>query len=218
MISRVFRAIILGPPGSGKGTISSRIVKDFKLTHLSSGDLLRAQVRGKTDAGLKASEYIERGGLVPDQLMVDLILNELKGLSSVDWLLDGFPRTVEQAKALADEVGVDSVINLKVPFDVIVKRLEGRWMHAPSGRVYNQDWNPPREPGKDDVTGELLTQRDDDKPETVLARLRAYQNLTSPVTDFYRDLDLLKEFTGTESDKIWPEVQKYLSTVVPPKS
>ncbi|XP_071800084.1 GTP:AMP phosphotransferase AK3, mitochondrial-like isoform X2 [Asterias amurensis] len=185
MISRVFRAIILGPPGSGKGTISSRIVKDFKLTHLSSGDLLRAQVRGKTDAGLKASEYIERGGLVPDQLMVDLILNELKGLSSVDWLLDGFPRTVEQAKALADEVGVDSVINLK---------------------------------GKDDVTGELLTQRDDDKPETVLARLRAYQNLTSPVTDFYRDLDLLKEFTGTESDKIWPEVQKYLSTVVPPKS
>ncbi|XP_022109859.1 GTP:AMP phosphotransferase AK3, mitochondrial-like isoform X1 [Acanthaster planci] len=217
MISKVFRAIILGPPGSGKGTISSRIVRDFKLKHLSSGDLLRAQVRNQTAAGLKAKDFMEQGALVPDQLMVDLILSELKGLSSADWLLDGFPRTVEQAKALADSIALDTVINLDVPFDVIVSRLEGRWVHAPSGRVYNLEWNPPKEAGKDDLTGEPLTQRDDDRPETVLARLRAYQEMTTPVTDFFREMNKLEEFTGTESDKIWPHVHKFLSSKLPPK-
>lgn len=209
-MSRLFKAIIMGPPGSGKGTISSRIVRDFGLKHLSSGDLLRSQVNNQTEAGKEAKQYIGSGQLVPDVLMVRLILNELKPLSQ-NWLLDGFPRTVSQAESLSKQEEVSSVINLDVPFETIIQRLQGRWVHPGSGRVYNLEWNPPKEHGKDDVTGEPLIQRDDDKPETVRARLETYQKQTTPVLDYYREKGLLQEFQGTESDKIWPHVQKYLS-------
>lgn len=209
-MSRLFKAIIMGPPGSGKGTISSRIVRDFGLKHLSSGDLLRSQVSNQTEAGKEAKQYIGSGQLVPDVLMVRLILNELKPLNQ-NWLLDGFPRTVSQAESLSKQEEVSSVINLDVPFETIIQRLQGRWVHPGSGRVYNLEWNPPKEHGKDDVTGEPLIQRDDDKPETVRARLETYQKQTTPVLDYYRQKGLLQEFQGTESDKIWPHVQKYLS-------
>ncbi|PIK59757.1 adenylate kinase 3-like [Apostichopus japonicus] len=200
----------MGPPGSGKGTISSRIVGEFGLKHLSSGDLLRSQVSNQTEAGKEAKKYIGSGQLVPDDLMVRLILNELTSMKQ-DWLLDGFPRTVSQAESLSKQEQVNTVVNLDVPFDTIIQRLEGRWVHPGSGRVYNLEWNPPKEKGKDDVTGEDLIQREDDKPETVRARLETYQKQTTPVLDFYREKHLLREFQGTESNKIWPHVQKYLS-------
>lgn len=204
----------MGPPGSGKGTISSRIVRDFGLKHLSSGDLLRSQVSNQTDAGNEAKKYIGSGQLVPDELMVRLILNELTSIKQ-HWLLDGFPRTVSQAESLAEQETVSTVINLDVPFQTIIQRLEGRWVHPGSGRVYNLEWNPPKEEGKDDVTGEQLIQRDDDKPETVRARLETYQKQTAPVLDYYREKKLLQEFQGTESNKIWPHVKKYLSESLP---
>ncbi|XP_072173256.1 GTP:AMP phosphotransferase AK3, mitochondrial-like [Diadema setosum] len=216
-MSRIFRAIIMGPPGSGKGTISSRIVAAFNLNHLSSGDLLRSQIQQKTEAGLHAKKFIDEGGLVPDDVMVKLITGELHKMSS-SWLLDGFPRTVAQAEALSADQDIDSVVNLDVPFEVIIQRLEGRWLHPGSGRVYNLEWNPPKEPFKDDETGEPLIQRDDDKPATVKARLQAYEKLTRPVLDFYRSKGILKEFQGTESNKIWPHVESYLSTLLPKSS
>lgn len=206
----------MGPPGSGKGTISTRIVKDFKMKHLSSGDLLRSQILNKTSAGQSAKDYIDHGKLVPDNVMVELILNELHGLKSESWLLDGFPRTVPQADALLNKEPVDIVINLNVPFEVIIDRIKGRWTHAPSGRIYHTEFNPPKVQGKDDITGEDLIQRDDDKPETVRKRLETYQHNTQPVLQYFRDHGLLEEFTGKYSNELWPKVHKFLSTKIEP--
>ncbi|XP_054764567.2 GTP:AMP phosphotransferase AK3, mitochondrial-like [Lytechinus pictus] len=212
-MSRLIRALIMGPPGSGKGTMSSRIAKEFKLTHLSSGDLLRSQIQRQTAVGVLAKQYIDKGSLVPDDVMVKLITHELNGLPP-NWLLDGFPRTVSQADALSKNQTLDAVLNLDVPFDVIVQRLEWRWIHPGSDRVYNLDWNPPEVPFKDDVTGEDLIQRDDDKPETVRARLEAYEQLTKPVLEFYKSKGILTEFHGTETNQIWPHVQDFLSDLL----
>lgn len=216
MISKTLRTIIMGPPGSGKGTISSRIVKDFRLKHLSSGDLLRSQIHNKSKEGLQAKKYIDSGQLVPDNVMVQLILNELQKLKHDSWLLDGFPRTVPQAEALHTKEPADVVINLNVPFEIIMSRLTSRWTHAPSGRIYNTDFNPPKVPGIDDVTGEELIQREDDKPETVKKRLETYQAHTEPVLNYYRNLGILEEFTGKYSNEIWPKVHKFLSTKTEP--
>ncbi|XP_013790412.1 GTP:AMP phosphotransferase AK3, mitochondrial-like isoform X2 [Limulus polyphemus] len=215
MISRLFRAVIMGPPGSGKGTISSRILRDFAFKHLSSGDLLRAQIRDGTIAGVQASHYIERGELVPDDLVVQLVLAELRShLKGDNWLLDGFPRTVPQAQALKESFSLSCVLNLNVPDEVIIDRIKGRWVHAESGRTYHTEFNPPKVPGFDDVTGEPLVQRHDDKPETVRARLNSYKNQSTPVLEYYRKTGLLQEFTGRESNEIWPRVRAYLSSLI----
>lgn len=208
------RAVILGPPGSGKGTISSRISVTFDLSHLSSGDLLRAQVSKATPLGLKAQRFITAGELVPDETMVPLILAELQTMKGA-WLLDGFPRTQVQAEALHVQEPLDTVISLDVPSEIIVERVQGRWVHLPSGRVYNESYNPPRVAGRDDVTGEPLVQRDDDHPEAVRERLRQYKEQTQPVLEFYRGCGLLRIFSGTESDKIWPLVERYLLEELP---
>jgi len=212
----VRRLIIMGPPGSGKGTVSGRITKTYNSFHLSSGDLLRAQIAAKTKEGLLAEGYISKGALVPDDVMNSLIVNALKDqeaqMTSGSWLLDGFPRTTAQASSLHKSLPADFVINLDVPFHVIIDRVRGRWVHLPSGRVYNEDWNPPQHPGKDDVTGEPLSKRDDDRPETVDARLMAYQKQTQPVLDFYRHIDpkLVHNFQGTETNVIWPMIKDFL--------
>lgn len=139
------RLIILGAPGSGKGTISSRIVKDLKINHLSSGDILRRNIQEQTDLGLKVRDLVARGQLVSDDLITKLMISELQRQSSSSWLLDGFPRTLTQCKTLDDKrISVDRVINLNVPFDVIINRLKHRWVHPPSGRVYNMEFNPPK--------------------------------------------------------------------------
>ncbi|KAK2168512.1 hypothetical protein LSH36_16g05028 [Paralvinella palmiformis] len=202
----------MGPPGSGKGTIAARIVKDFDLKHLSSGDVLRTNIINNTDIGIQAKKYITNGALVPDHVMVSLIVSELKKLGGHSWLLDGFPRTLPQAETLHTEQKVDVVVNLNVPFDVIIDRIKGRWVHPASGRIYHTEFNPPKQAGKDDVTGENLIQRDDDKPDTVLARLQGYQHQTQPVLDFYKKMGILEEFKGNYSNEIWPHVHKFLST------
>ncbi|ESP01206.1 hypothetical protein LOTGIDRAFT_230595 [Lottia gigantea] len=216
MLSKVLKTIIIGPPGAGKGTISTRIVKDFGMKHLSSGDILRKHIMEGTATGLAAKHHIDKGELVPDRVMVDIFITELRHLHNHSWLLDGFPRTVKQAEALHRVEPVDLVINLKVPFEVIMERISNRWTHISSGRIYHSEFNPPKVTGKDDVTGEDLIQRDDDKPETVRQRLQTFQNMTEKVLDFYRERDLLTEFQGSESNEIWPRVHKFLSTIKTP--
>ncbi len=143
--------------------------------------------------------------------MVELILSELRDIRR-HWLLDGFPRTVPQAEHLMAKEKLDTIINLNVPFDVIIERIQGRWIHPPSGRVYHVSYNPPKDPRRDDLTGEPLVQRPDDHPETVKERLRQYELQTKPVLDFYHRHGLVRSFTGTESDEIWPEVLKYIES------
>ncbi|XP_040273066.1 GTP:AMP phosphotransferase AK3, mitochondrial [Bufo bufo] len=219
MVSRMlFRAVIMGPPGSGKGTISDRIVKHFALKHLSSGDLLRLNIQKKTEVGILAKSYIEQGQLVPDGVITRLIVQELNNFGEHNWLLDGFPRTVPQAQALDKAYQINTVIDLNVPFQTIKDRLTARWIHPASGRVYNTEFNPPKVSGIDDLTGEPLVQRDDDKPETVTKRLNAYEALTKPVLEYYKNKGVLETFSGTETNKIWPHVHSFLQTKLPDAS
>lgn len=139
------RLLVLGAPGSGKGTISSRIVRDFNLKHLSSGDVLRDNINRKTPIGQKVQELVAKGEFVPDKMITKIVLDELAQLKFSSWLLDGFPRTINQAEALnREKLDLDRVVNLNVPFNIIINRLKHRWVHPASGRVYNLEFNPPK--------------------------------------------------------------------------
>ncbi|RWS24929.1 GTP:AMP phosphotransferase-like protein [Leptotrombidium deliense] len=211
MTSKLMKMIIMGPPGSGKGTISSRIVRDFGLKYIACGDLLRHEIEAKTVIGLKAKQFIDHGNLVPDEVTTGLIQNELKSkYFSCSWLLDGFPRTVKQADSLTKIVTIDTAINLDVPEEEILTRLTGRMVHIASGRIYHNTYNPPKRAGLDDVTGEKLVVRNDDEPDVVKKRLKSYYEQTAPVLNYYRNRNLLIEFQGTRSDEIYPRVKKYL--------
>lgn len=209
MARRVLRAVIMGPPGAGKGTISSRISSTFDLTHLSSGDLLRTHISEGTVVGREVQRYLSQGLLVPDPLMVSLILQSISERGQKRWLLDGFPRTVQQANELTKHVSLDTVINLNVPVATIIDRIKGRRVHVPSGRVYHDEYNPPKVANLDDHTGEELVQRPDDHPDTVRERLGQYESQTRPVLEYYQQQNLLQSFSGTESDVIWPQIEKF---------
>jgi nucleoside-triphosphate--adenylate kinase len=205
--------LILGKPGGGKGTISGKILEDFpQLHHLSTGDLLRQHVREKTTLGIEAKSFMDDGKLVPDSLMIDLVMKDATPIleEGRSLLLDGFPRTIEQAKALDDVVNVDMVINLDIPTETIVARIADRWIHPASGRIYSYSYKAPLVEGKDDITGEALVQRDDDKPESVRRRLSAYDEVTSPLVGYYAERGVLETFSGTESDKIYPNVKNWI--------
>ncbi|XP_030582387.1 adenylate kinase 4, mitochondrial isoform X1 [Archocentrus centrarchus] len=211
-MAKLFRAAIMGPPGSGKGTISKRIAQSFGLQYLSSGHFLREGIAAKTEAGLLVKTYVDRSMLVPDHVMTSLMLPRLKQLSNHSWLLDGFPRTLEQALALNSLYQLDLVISLNIPYETLKERLSDRWIHPASGRVYNMGFNPPRLQGKDDITGEPLIQHDDDKPEALMARLRQYKEVAKPVIDLYKSQGILHPFSGTDTDRIWPYINSLLST------
>uniref|UniRef100_A0A915IB06 Lethal protein 754 n=1 Tax=Romanomermis culicivorax TaxID=13658 RepID=A0A915IB06_ROMCU len=172
---KLFRCIIMGPVGSGKGTISQRIMENFRMWHLPCGDYLRVELKEKTELGTEARRYMDRGELVPDSLVAKIILSKLEYHKNENLLLDGFPRTIKQAQMLEEKTHIDAVLELDVPAETIVDRLKDRWIHVGSGRIYNTGFNPPKIPGIDDVTGEPLVQRDDDKPETVRKRLSNYK-------------------------------------------
>ena len=178
--------LIMGPPGVGKGTQAQRLCADFNLAHFSTGDMLREHIANGTSLGATAQEYIKDGRLVPDDLIIEMVLERLATLQG-GALLDGFPRTLEQAQALAAaKVVIDGVINLDAEDAVIVARLSGRLTHKASGRTYHIEFSPPKTPGVDDETGEPLIQREDDKAETVQARLGVYREQTAPLKEYYR--------------------------------
>ncbi len=181
------RIILLGSPGSGKGTQAKFISEKYRIPQISTGDMLRAAVREGTPLGLAAKQVMDSGGLVSDDIILGLIQERITQDDCENgFLLDGFPRTIAQAEGL-DEMGVtiDTVIEIVVDDEEIVNRMAGRRVHSQSGRTYHVDFNPPKSAGIDDVTGEALIQRDDDKEETVRKRLSVYHQQTKPLVDYY---------------------------------
>ncbi len=181
------RLILLGPPGAGKGTQAAFITQHFGIPQISTGDMLRAAVKAGTPLGIEAKKVMDAGGLVSDDLIIGLVKDRLKQPDCAKgYLFDGFPRTIPQADALKNaNVALDHVVEIVVPEDDIIVRMSGRRVHTASGRSYHVKFNPPKTPEKDDVTGEPLVQRDDDKEETVRHRLEVYRNQTRPLVDYY---------------------------------
>lgn len=183
------RLILLGAPGAGKGTQATFIKEKFNIPQISTGDMLRAAVKAGTPLGLEAKSYMDSGGLVPDAVIIGLVSERIKEADCQNgFLFDGFPRTIPQADAMkAAGVGIDYVVEIDVPDEAIVERMSGRRSHPASGRTYHVKFNPPKIAGKDDITGEDLVQRDDDKEETVKKRLEVYHSQTKPLVKYYVD-------------------------------
>jgi adenylate kinase len=181
------RLILLGPPGAGKGTQAVQICQQFGIPQISTGDMLRAAVKAGTPLGIAAKQVMDSGGLVSDEIIIGLVKERIAQPDCAKgFLFDGFPRTIPQADAMkVAGVKLDVVLEIDVPDASIVERMSGRRSHLPSGRTYHVKFNPPKVEGVDDVTGEPLTQRDDDREETVLKRLQVYQAQTRPLVDYY---------------------------------
>lgn len=184
------RIILLGAPGAGKGTQAQFLMKTFDIPQISTGDMLRAAIKEGTELGQKAKQVMDEGKLVSDDIMIGLVQERVSQEDCKNgFLLDGFPRTIPQADGMHEAgIEIDYVLEFDVPDDVIVERMAGRRVHPGSGRVYHVTYNPPQEAGKDDVTGEDLIVRDDDKEETVRYRLSVYHDQTKPLVDYYQNL------------------------------
>ncbi|KAL2173510.1 P-loop containing nucleoside triphosphate hydrolase protein [Thermothelomyces heterothallicus CBS 202.75] len=267
-LRRAARVILFGAPGVGKGTQSERLLRRFpQLSSISSGDLLRHNVKQRTPLGIKVESTMKAGGLVPDDIILRLISNELNQRGWIHWghpsgnvmtlsssavdsaaaaaaepnqpfgddaemaafvsspahargygrprvnedpsasfLLDGFPRTAAQADRLDEIVPINLAVSIKTPFEVIMERISGRWVHEPSGRVYNTTFNAPKVPGRDDVTGEPLVRRADDSEEVYRARWKKFQETSEPLLEHYARKGVLWEVEGTSSDEITPKL------------
>lgn len=198
------KIIMLGAPGAGKGTQAKLIAEKYGIPHISTGDIFRANIKNGTELGAKAKEYMDKGLLVPDELVVDLVIDRFKADDCENgYVLDGFPRTIPQAEALdkallAGGDSVDYAINVEVPDENIVKRMSGRRACVGCGATYHVIYNPTKVEGKCDACGEELILRDDDKPETVLNRLEVYHEQTQPLITYYDNRKILREVDGTK--------------------
>lgn len=230
-LRRAARIILVGAPGVGKGTQAERLMKRYpQLSAVSSGDLLRENVRNRTPLGLEAEGAMKAGSLVPDDMILRLILNSLKakrwvpstssindGLPadpspspSASFILDGFPRTSTQASKLDLLIPINFVVSLITPIEIILGRIAERWVHAPSGRVYNTGFNAPKVAGKDDVTGEVLIKRADDDEETWRTRLKKFDETSEPLLEHYDKKGLLWTVRGDSSNEISPRANNLL--------
>ena len=198
------KIIMLGAPGAGKGTQAKKIAAKYSIPHISTGDIFRANIKNNTELGQKAKTYMDKGELVPDTLVVDLIMDRFKEADCANgYVLDGFPRTIPQAEALdaalkANGEKVDYAINVEVPDENIINRMSGRRACVGCGATYHIKYNPTKVEGICDACGEKLILRDDDKPETVKNRLSVYHDQTQPLIDYYKKADVLKEVDGTK--------------------
>uniref|UniRef100_A0A7C4WJY4 Adenylate kinase n=1 Tax=Geoglobus ahangari TaxID=113653 RepID=A0A7C4WJY4_9EURY len=212
--------ILLGPPGGGKGTQAKRIVEKYGVPQISTGDMFREAVAKGTELGKKAKEYMDRGELVPDEIVIGIVKERLAQPDcEKGFILDGFPRTLKQAEAL-DEIleemnkKIDAVINIIVPDEEIIKRIVYRRTCKNCGAVYNLIYSPPKEDNKCDKCGGELYQRDDDKEETVRERLRVYKEQTEPLIDYYKKKGTLYEVDGTKPiDEVWKQIESILENI-----
>ncbi|MDD6343998.1 MAG: adenylate kinase [Coprococcus catus] len=211
------KIIMLGAPGAGKGTQAKMIAEKCGIPHISTGDIFRANIKNGTELGAKAKEYMDKGLLVPDELVCDLVVDRIQQADcEKGYILDGFPRTIPQAEVLenalnAIEQKLDYAIDIDVPDENIINRMSGRRACVGCGATYHVLFNPTKVEGKCDVCGESLILRDDDKPETVKKRLDVYHTQTQPLIDFYTERKVLVEVDGTQSmDKVFDDIMKIL--------
>ena len=196
------KILLIGPPGGGKGTQAKKLSSKFNIPQISTGDMLRDHVKRMSELGIEAKEFMDKGELVPDELILKMMKSKLSDNDCNNgYILDGFPRTLPQAKgldALLDNIdsNLDKVIIIKVDDDVIIDRMSGRRVHKNSGRIYHIKYNPPKNEGLDDITNEPLSIRSDDKRETVKNRLKIYHDLTKPLINFYNIKNILFEVNG----------------------
>lgn len=194
------KLILLGAPGAGKGTQATRLAEHYSIPHISTGDIFRANLKAQTPLGLKAKEYMDKGLLVPDELTVDLVMDRISQEDCVNgYILDGFPRTLNQAAALDEKVAIDAAVDVEVPDEDIVKRMAGRRVCPTCGEPYHTEWKVPQKEGICDRCGSELIIRKDDEPETVLKRLTVYHDQTQPLIDHYGKQDKLVAVDGTLS-------------------
>jgi adenylate kinase len=210
--------ILLGPPGAGKGTQAGRLTEDFGLPYIGTGDLLREHVAECTELGQQAKEHMDQGALVPDDLVIAMILEKVEDEGDDGFLLDGFPRTVVQADALAEELDkmdrrLTAALLISAPDDVVVQRLSGR-RQCSEGHLYHVDFDPPKHEGRCDQCGKPLHQRSDDDPDKVRTRLATYHEKTEPLIDYYDERGLLRRFDGTQDKvKVHDHIRATLATL-----
>ena len=198
------KIVMLGAPGAGKGTQAVNIAKEFGIPHISTGDIFRANIKNQTELGMKAKSYMDKGALVPDDITIGMLLDRIVDNDCKNgFVLDGFPRTIPQAESLKaalslQDARIDHAIDIEVPDEVITKRMAGRRSCPKCGGTYHIAFNPPKKEGICDNCGTELVQRADDKPETVLERLKTYHDQTQPLIDFYRNEGVLTEVDGTK--------------------
>lgn len=206
------KIVIFGPPGSGKGTYASRLMNKLGIPHISTGDLVRDEIRNKTALGKKIERYSSSGTLVPDEVITDILKKRLAPELSKGFILEGYPRTVAQAKELDEITKVDVVVNLNVPDSVIVERLSSRLQCRTCGAIYNSKTMPPKLAGKCDKDGGELFRRVDDQPEVIQERLKVYQRASEPVIGFYRSKHRLKDIRNEDPnvnpDKVVDQIMK----------
>ena len=212
--------ILFGPPGAGKGTQAARLQEDFRLPYVATGDILRAAVKDGTELGMKAKGFMDAGELVPDELVIDLIVDRIGADDARDgFILDGFPRTRAQADALGgafDALGrrITAVLLIDVPDEDLVRRISGRRVSVKTGRPYHVETDPPKHEGRCDVDGSRLVQRDDDKPEVVQKRLEVYHAETEPLVAYYDERGLLRRIDGTRSPtEVHDHIRAVLATL-----
>jgi adenylate kinase len=212
--------VLLGPPGSGKGAQGERLQEDLRLPYYATGDILRAGVREGTELGNEAKQYMDRGDLVPDEVMVGLIAERVSSAEAADgFILDGFPRTIGQAEALDSKLselgrGVTAVLLIDVPDEEVVRRLSGRRVCVKEGHVFHMEFDPPKEEGVCDICGGELVIRDDDKPEVVRHRLGTYHEKTEPLVEYYEERGLLHRVDGKQPpDEVGSRINALLATV-----
>ena len=187
------RMVFLGPPGAGKGTIAAMAKDYYGIPHISTGDLFRSNIKNETELGLQVKSILASGGLVPDSVTIEMVRNRLAEPDcKKGFILDGFPRTIPQADALAEMTELDAVVDFQISKEEVVKRLSGRRMCPSTGRIYHVIFNPPKVEGKDDETGEDLIQRPDDREESIVHRLEVYTEQTEPLINYYKAKGLIK--------------------------
>lgn len=209
------KVIFLGPPGVGKGTVATRVKDKLGIIQISTGDILREEVKKESDLGKKAKEYMDEGQLVPDEIVIKIIKRRVQKEDAREgFILDGFPRTIPQAEALEGEIEIDKVINFEAPEEVIIKRLSGRRVCSECGAIYHIKNIPPKKEGVCDKCGGELIQRDDDKPEAIKERLEVYKEQTEPLIDFYKKRNLLVTVDADqELNKIIEDTLKVLKSI-----